>query len=62
MRSLAVLGVLDASENVGVETPVVFSHQWGESLGIAVLGAFNEVSFVKVGQSWAPFILAKEPY
>ena len=48
-------GVFDASQNVRVEAWLVCGDKWSKRFGVAVLGTFNEVSFVEVGQPCVSF-------
>ena len=43
--------IFDTSQNVRVETGLVCHNKWSKRFGAAVLGAFNEVSFVEVRQT-----------
>lgn len=44
-------GIFDASQNMRIEAGLVCGDKWGKRFGVAVLGAFNEVSFVEVRHS-----------
>ena len=52
---LCGLSIFDASQNVRIEAGLVCGDKWSKRFGVAVLGAFNEVSFVDVRQPCVSF-------